>query len=435
MELELGANIVEPTVLSFRKAWEDELQHVEQPVSPTGNRSIPLRQDRGGISAVVCARVALDQTGACLDANLGLRVLRCALPGRSFQAGAVGCRRVWSGCAAAFDGNEQFWDDGRRLTTFVMLASLSEGAEDADQGLSWWRSAVARTFAIDAESASRRDSRRYELDWLTPSLWPMPETLAAMNTLLPDEPRVASPSRLALMLAGGGPEGFDVWPHTFGIPDAEVGVRLAVGSPNAEVRTKALEALAKLPAKEWTPRLGETMRKFAVDAPIGFSQPLAERLDALPDPDGLWDWFSRTNVLLTCAMLILGVCLLTLRLMGSPKWKRISMGWASLCVILFLFVRVEVAGIVLLPSFVVLAVALALAWRASTGRTWHRMLGLGVLSTFTLWAVASWLFGIAPPHGLGVLMFAAVSLAGMPDQRRVPVRMRRKAKPGAASTA
>jgi hypothetical protein len=436
VELELGANIVEPTVLSFRKLWEDELQHVEQPVSPTGPRSIPLRQDRGGISAVVRARVALDQPGACLDANLGLRVLQGALPGRFFRAGAVGCRRVWSGCAAAFDGNEQLWDDGRRLTTFVMLVSLSEGAEDADQGLSWWRSAVARTFAIAAESASRRDSRRNDLDWLTPSLWPMPETLAAMNTLLPDEPRAASPGvRMALMLAGGGPEGLGVWPHTFGIPDAEVGVRLAVGSPNAEVRGKALEALAKLPAEEWTPRLGETMRKFAVDAPGGFSQPLAERLQALPDPDGLWDWFSRANVLLTCAMLILAIWLLTQFLAGSPKWKSISVGWSAGWVLLFLFVRIEVAGIVLLPSFVVLTVALAIAWRASTGRTWHRMIGLGVLSTFTLWAVASWLCGVAPPNGLGQLMLVAVVLAGMPDQRRVPVRTRRRAKPGATGAA
>ncbi|MCC7066775.1 MAG: hypothetical protein IT456_28530, partial [Planctomycetes bacterium] len=434
VELQLGADLVESSALSFRTLWEDELQRIEQPVSPRGLRSIPLLPDRGRMFAFVRGRVALARMGVCLDANMGLAALQVSLPDRSQSHEVAGNRRVWAGSAAAIQSLTRLWDEDRRLSTFVMLASISEGAEDEDQRLPWWRSAVAKTFANAAESAAGSD-RRFGADWLTASLWPMPEALSTMNILLPDEPHAASPgTRLALMLAGGGEEGLDVWPHTYGIPDAEVGVRLAVGSPNATVRARALGGLARLPQEEWTPRLGETLRKFAVEAPQGFSPPLAEHLDALPDPDGLWDWLSRKNVLTACAMMLLCVWWFALRLWAASKEKAGNTFYTEALLFLLLFVRVEVLGVVILPSFVVFGLLLVVAGRARTAPTWRRRLGLAVLLGFTLWAAASWFFRVDPPVGLEAWALVAVAFSVLQNKQRTPLRTRRKAKPAPVST-
>jgi hypothetical protein len=191
----------------------------------------------------------------------------------------------------------------------------------------------------------------------------MPEALDAMRTVAAAQSERTFRSQnegmqqVAMQLAGAVvPPPPTVSPTRVRYVDATP-LRIAVATPNPEVRAQALEALVRADAVLAVPAFAATLRDAAAQKGFALPAQLQQRVDAAPVPGGLWDTLWRGRTALVAGWFALAALLVAW--MRHPQRGREAWG----CVALFVaaswsFVHVQIGGVVLNPTFVGLAVAL-----------------------------------------------------------------------------
>ncbi|MCA8963714.1 MAG: hypothetical protein KDC48_02450, partial [Planctomycetes bacterium] len=119
-------------------------------------------------------------------------------------------------------------------------------------------------------------------------------------------------------------------------------------------------------------------------------------------------------------------------LRGAPARRRVA-AWVAFGSFWLLWVRVQVGGVILTPSALLILFVTVSVWLAGTGRRRSRLVGLAVLGLFTLWALVSWAGFGGPPAGGEIIVFLAATMAIWPESRPAlratrPARSRRAQK-------
>ena len=409
--------------ISSRRLWEDEQSRCATSLVPVQRGAPPIGlPSLGRLLVVVDAEFEWERG---LGVGLDLRArLAPVLPDREWSEMHQGSRRTWCGQATAADGTTLVWDSGRRASTFLLLVQLAEGDEAAEQPLGAWRDAVLRRWrelVATREGYTQADLSFFvwsAADWLTPSWWPMPEALDAMRTVAAarSERAFRSPNeamqQVAMQLAGAVvPPPPTVSPTRVRYVDATP-LRIAVATPNPEVRAQALEALVRADAVLAVPAFAATLRDAAAQKGFALPAQLQQRVDAAPVPGGLWDTLWRGRTALVAGWFVLAALLVAWT--RHPQRGREAWG----CVALFVaaswsFVHVQIGGVVLNPTFVGLAVALVLTLVCR--RPWTTFRALLVLAQlgFVVWGALAWFGRVWPPHGLEFWNGLAILLSGI----------------------
>jgi hypothetical protein len=268
----------------------------------------------------------------------------------------------------------------------------------------------------------------------------MPELVPAFATVrqtpagpFGNAPQTDRRAWTALRLAGApspatGPEGE---------PDARTRVlealRIAVGTPNHEVRAAALAPLADGAASGWTPALAATLRLAATRNGFAVPAALQQRIDAMPEPGGLWD---RLVSIHTLWVLGWGLIVAWIGSWHRHAQRRHSL-WGPLALmvaIAWIGVRLQIGGVVCNPTYVGLAVAALLTLRGRLPWTRLRIALVAVQLLFVGWAALAWFGQVTPPHNLGFWIAMAILLSGMP-LRFDGIRRRRRRGTGSAAVA
>lgn len=411
--------------LSSRRPWEDEGRRAsDRPLA--GSRGEPIQMAPRLGELMARARGRLDLTA---EAKLRFEVdgsMAVALPDATWRENLPAPARVGLGETATCGGLTVWWDSGRRVSTFLLLTKLVEGDDRGELPLLAWRDGVVRHWqnAVEARRGVKPGDKGVALqggwvDWVTPAWWPMPELASAFEAVLRtpagwfgDAPNRERGALTALRLAGVpspavGP-GAD--------PDSRARVleplRIAVGTGNAEMRAAALAPLSDGVENGWTPALAATLRDAAARG--GFAVPAAvqQRLDAMPEPDGLWDRLVSMRTLYVLGWMLVVGWILSWRRDGKRR-RELWGPLALLVAVAWIGVRLQIGGVVCNPTFVGLAASCALTAAAPQPWTRLRITTVAVQLLFVGWAALAWFGQLRPPYGLEVWIALAILLSGI----------------------
>ena len=423
IRLEFEAEHGEAPWFSSRRLWRDEDARAAKFLVPVQRGEQPIGlPSLGRLQVVLGGSLDWDSLGIHLDPRGAVQV---ALPEHEWTEGHGRSGRAWLGQAVVAGGDTCWWDGGRRESTFLLLVQLAEGDDVSEQPLVAWRNGVLQRWR-DLVAPIAGDSKELlqdflwsAADWLTPSWWSMPEALDSMRTVA--AARSAREFRfhkedvqqMAMQLAGAvvPPSTTTVSPTRVRYVDPTP-LRIAVATPNPDVRAQALEALVRAEAVLAVPAFAATLRDAAAQKGFALPAQLQQRLDAAPVPGGLWDTLWRPRTALVAGWFALAALLLAW--MRHPQRGREAWG----CVALFVaaswsFVHVQIGGVVLNPTFVGLAVALALTLVGRRPWTTFRTLLVVVQLGFVVWGALAWFGRVWPPHGLEFWNGLAILLSGI----------------------
>jgi len=418
IQLDLNAKVYEESWLSMRKLWEDEHNRTQSPFPARGLGLQAPTPDMGMATARIRGQVRINPDGAYFEQQHG-QFLRVSLPWPGSAGRDYNPREVWPGTANALARSSVTWDMERCSTHFLLLASLEEATTTTTPDLQWWHDAVASSFDYEWLDKTTRIHRGNSADWLTTSLWPTPAALGDMQALLQArESTLGDQRQMALCLAGSDDVQVD-WSDARNTYRIEQAVRVATASASARQRANALKVLDSTRRPVWTPRLGQTLTNGVATHSLQVPDNLNAQLDSLATPDGIVDSLGRDEVLGILAFL--GICFWAIwtfiRGEGS-RTRRIQASLAALAAAC-LYIRIEIGGVVLTPSFILLAAIIVLLARSGVGRTWWRVTGMGLLSVMCVWTAASWFVGIRPPFALEPAMLVAAFVAVYTPHREI----------------
>ncbi|MCB9878445.1 MAG: serine/threonine protein kinase [Planctomycetes bacterium] len=402
-------------VLTRRRVFEDEWQRA--PSRWLGRDLTPIQVPApiGSCVANFDARLVLDDHGVQLR---GAGMLLTSLPQGTYQTTHEQVSdRVLLHTAACFCSRTFGWNDGEHHATLQLLVALDEldGAPRDVRafGIDDWRAAATRRFRAEAASP---DAAAGPVDWALPAWWPMPEAAEALQQLA----RRGKPSRLskaALQMAGCA-QGPGQWPvSSYREPPALLPTHIVAATGSPEVRRELLDDLSALAPTAFTAAIADTLRRAAESRAFPLPAELTRTLAAVPD-DGwsTWVWSGLWGVFFV--VLLAGL----LRATGRPEDRAWALTWLTIFTLVYgVEWRVQLGGVVLTPTFVVIAVTTALAVVAHRSWPWYRLLGLLLMLVAVAWFALAW-FGLTEPRdpiaALAGVAFLTCAPWAAPHRRR-----------------
>lgn len=409
VQLRLQGWLPDTPWLSVREHWEDDaLRHEqERPLRDGALVEMPADPRFGQYRAELRGQVLLDQHGVRVE---GRNWLRCGVDGRFDRRPLRTAQRVWLGTAASGCGETVASGRERRLSTFLWLLQLDSGSDLQPLPLAAWHRAVQEGLQA-AERAAVGSLRRASADWLTAAWWAMPEAASALQRLAgPDGLQASGPHCLpAWVLAGvEAPEALR-GPAPPGQHGVLQGVRLLLGTNSPAQRERELQALARQPDRVWSKALATQLQQAA--ATLGLALPVAVQAEL----DAELGWFRVLGRWCRSPWLLLGSLvgagLLVRRRRGATLSRSYAAGLVAMLLLVSGSLRLQVAGVVLTPPFVVAGLAF---WVAARGAPepwrswrWHRWLGFGLFAALVGNDVLSWwALGGVPAGGFPLQLLA-----------------------------
>jgi hypothetical protein len=349
----------------------------------------------------------------------GHGLLRANLPRTDYTGRPDVATRVQLGTAACFDALDVVWNGGDDHLHLQLLVAVHEADEARTLGLDDWRLAGARRFVAEAEAEHPAPE---PLDWVLPAWWPLPEAKDALRTL--SQRQQPSALRHASLRLAGVPMGPGLWPQPhYRVRQSLHPVHIAIATPNPDVRDEVFASLAELLPANFRPGIATTLLDAAAQRGFVLPPELETTVREVRDSTrGIRGLLQRGPIWLLVVTLLFGYLLWHAH--DPQKRANALFALAFLVVFFGLETRVQWHGVVLTPTFVLLAIATALVTAAQRSWPWPRRFAFVLLLVTIAWNALSWWRVVEPPESTMFWIGLLLGITGMPW--RTPPKPRRR---------
>jgi hypothetical protein len=403
-------------VLTKRRPWQDERDRQGEWLVRWDLRPIHATAPLGTCLATLDADLAFDSRGVQLR---GHGLLRANLPRTDYTGRPDVATRVQLGTAACFDALDVVWNGGDDHLHLQLLVAVHEADEARTLGLDDWRLAGARRFVAEAEAEHPAPE---PLDWVLPAWWPLPEAKDALRTL--SQRQQPSALRHASLRLAGVPMGPGLWPQPhYRVRQSLHPVHIAIATPNPDVRDEVFASLAELLPANFRPGIATTLLDAAAQRGFVLPPELETTVREVRDSTrGIRGLLQRGPIWLLVVTLLFGYLLWHAH--DPQKRANALFALAFLVVFFGLETRVQWHGVVLTPTFVLLAIATALVTAAQRSWPWPRRFAFVLLLVTIAWNALSWWRVVEPPESTMFWIGLLLGITGMPW--RTPPKPRRR---------